>query len=197
MLRFISKRLFFRIVGFSMMAALSSVYAWLAMDKQTLILTLLTFLSTFFYNVFLVLKSYTIMVYTYDASISTRNQRVNQGDANISASINASTRKGNRSFFLCLRLCLRRCVARVNRDNASISTRKQRSSQKLSTELCSVFKTAACTSAILDLTFWRQNFNLQRLCMSPCAYTYRLCKQPCTYACFVRIFFLSLLQCIF
>ena len=57
------------------------------------------------------------LVCTYDASISTRNQRVNLGDASISASIKASTKKGNRSFFLCSCLCLRRCVARVNRNN--------------------------------------------------------------------------------
>ena len=56
----------------------------------------------------------------------TRNQRVNRRDASISA----STRKGNRSFFLCLRLCMRRCVARVYRDNASISTKRKPSCQR-------------------------------------------------------------------
>ena len=83
-----------------------------------------------------------------------KNQRVNQGDASISASIDgASSSKGNRSFFLCLRLCLRRCVARVKQDNASISTRKQKRNHKLSAEVCPVFKLGACTSAILDLKF--------------------------------------------
>ena len=50
------------------------------------------------------------LVYTYDASISIRNLRVNRCDANISA--------------LCLRLCLclRRPGLHVRRNNASIST---------------------------------------------------------------------------
>ena len=121
-------------------------------------------------------------------NISTRNQRVHRGDGSISA----STRKGNRSFFLCLRLCLRRYVTRVNRDNAGIRTRKQKSSHKLSAEVCSVFKMEVCTNAILNFKFWRQNFNSLRLRMSPGAYTYCTCKHPCTnlyaydYACFVR-----------
>ena len=59
---------------------------------------------------------------------------------------------------------MRRCVARVNRNNAGISTIKQKSSHKGSAEVCSVFKMVACTSAILDLTFWRQNYNSLRLC---------------------------------
>ena len=45
---------------------------------------------------------------------------------------------------------MRRCVSRVNRDNASIRTRKQKRSHKLSAEVCSVFKIAACTSELQE-----------------------------------------------
>ena len=48
------------------------------------------------------------LVYTYDASISIRNLRVNRCDGSISA--------------LCLRLCLRRPGLHVRRNEASIST---------------------------------------------------------------------------
>ena len=88
---------------------------------------------------------------------------------------------------------MRRCVARVNRDNASISAIALKSNHKWSAEVCSVFKMVVFTSAILDLKFWRQNFNILRLRMSPCAYAYHTCKQPYAYACanaypcFVRI----------
>ena len=83
--------------------------------------------------------------YTYDAStstsMSTRNQRVNRGDA--------STRKGNRSLFLCLRLCLRPCVARGNRDYASISTTKHKFVNGLLPR----------RPPVLNLKLWRQNVN--------------------------------------
>ena len=88
--------------------------------------------------------------YTYNEGIRPRNQRVNRGDANISASINARAKKGNHSFFLCFCSSFDRCIAPANRDKTSISIRKQKNSNKLSEEVCSVFKMAACTFAILD-----------------------------------------------
>ena len=75
------------------------------------------------------------LVYTYDASISisTRNLRVNRCDASISA--------------LCLRLCLclHRCVVRVNRYDASISTKQGKETEK-QWQVVSVYSSYSCAA---------------------------------------------------
>ena len=138
-------------------------------------------------------------------SISTRNLRVNQWDARISA--------------LCLRLCLclRRPGLHVRRNNASISTstrewndfhslvfvlvlaslrrtckpgRRKHKHKRKEIKLKNNDNLSAYILVTDALPFakWRQQiFMLVHLRMSPYAYAYRTCKHPCAYACVVHV----------